>query len=204
MQDARLTVICVSYRRPKQIPVLIHCFLCQTLQNFKLLVIHDGYDSETHSILSDFRSKYPDRFDFHFTPMRYNDFGHSLRDLGIKMCDTDYILITNDDNYYAPKFLEYMFQAIDEYKLDLVLCDMIHSHERPGGRPQSSYCTFVTSPARGQVDIGCFIVKSRFAKEVGFRDKAYDGDATYLEDIVVAGRGSIRIGKLEKVLFVHN
>ena len=100
-----ITVICVSYKRYKNIPVLIHSFLAQTLQNFKLLVLHDGYDAEMEIILQDFRNNYPDIFDYRFSDIRFNDYGHSLRDIGIGMLDTEYVLITNDDNYYCPKFL---------------------------------------------------------------------------------------------------
>ena len=41
-----ITVICVAYKRYKNIPVLIHSFFAQTLQNFRLIVIHDGYDAD--------------------------------------------------------------------------------------------------------------------------------------------------------------
>ncbi len=132
-----ITVICVSYKRYKNIPVLIHSFLAQSLQNFKLLILHDGYDAEMECILQDFKNKSPDIIDYRFSDVRFNDYGHSLRDMGIEMVDTEYVLITNDDNYYCPKFLEYMFMPIhaDPAPPDIVLCDMIHSHNNPGGRP---------------------------------------------------------------------
>jgi glycosyltransferase involved in cell wall biosynthesis len=200
-----ITVICVSYKRYKNIPVLIHSFLAQSLQNFKLLVLHDGYDAEMEVILQDFRNKYPDIFDYRFSDVRFNDYGHSLRDIGIRTLDTEYVLITNDDNYYCPKFLEYMFMPIhaETSPPDIVLCDMIHSHNNPGGRPQGPYNLFKTSPGRLSIDIGCFIARSELAKKAGFRDKTHDGDATYFEDLVRAAV-TPRIIKIDHVLFVHN
>jgi len=198
-----ITIVCVSYQRYKNIPVLIHCFLAQTLQNFKLLVLHDGYDATMDGILGRFKQEYPDIFDYKFSDVRYNDYGHSLREKGIGMLDTEYVLLTNDDNYYCPKFLEYMFGAIHAHKADIVMCDMIHSHNQPGGRPQLPYNLFVTMPKGGSMDIGCFIARSELAKKVGFRDKTHDGDATYFQDIVQATPG-IRIAKIDHVLFVHN
>ena len=42
--ERELTVICVAYKRYCTIHTLIRSFLCQTLDNWKLLVIHDGPD----------------------------------------------------------------------------------------------------------------------------------------------------------------
>ncbi len=201
--DKRITVVCVSYRRYKNIPILIHSFLAQTLQNFRLHIIHDGYDKQMHNLLKKFKAQYPDIIDYEFTQKRYNDYGHTLRDIGIQKANTDYILITNDDNYYCPKFLEYMFDCVNVHNADIVMCDMIHSHDRPGGRNLPPYSFFETRPARLSVDIGCFIAKSDLAKKVGFRDKTHDGDASYFEDLVSL-RPTPTIVKMPRVLFVHN
>lgn len=203
MNEPLITIICVSYKRYKNIPILIHSFLAQTRQDFNLLIIHDGYDEVMAGLLKDFKETNPDRIDYKFTEKRYNDYGHSLRDLGIQMAIGRYILITNDDNYYCPVFLDYMLNAIQENEADIVMCDMIHSHNNPGSRPQPPYKFFETKPARGSVDIGCFITKSELAKKVGFKDKSHDGDATYFEDIIRIA-GNPKIVKLDRVLFVHN
>jgi GT2 family glycosyltransferase len=197
-----ITVICVSYRRYRNLPVLLHSLLAQTLQNFKVLVIHDGHDQRMHELLSEFKTKFPE-IDFMFTEKRYDDYGHSLRELGIAQLDTEYFLLTNDDNYYCPVFLELMFRALHEHRADIVMCDMIHSHENPGGRRQGSYQYFETFPSRTSVDVGCFISRSALAKSVGFRDKTHDGDATFFEDIV---RRAVtpKIVKVNKALFIHN
>jgi len=204
-QPKEITVICVSYRRYKEMPVLVHCLLAQTLQNFRLLVIHDGPDPKMEGILARFKDEYPDVFDFRMTPERYNDYGHSLREIGIGLLDTEYVLITNDDNYYCPRFLEFMFDPIHRQSPppDIVMCDMVHSHNYAGGRFQPPYRFFETYPQSASVDIGCFIARSALARKAGFRDKGFDGDATYFEDLVRAA-GQPRICKLDHVLFVHN
>ena len=61
-----------------------------------------------------------------------------------------------------------------------------------------------TYPRKLMIDIGCFIVRTALAKQVGFRDKTHNGDGTYVEDIVSRFGQTMRIGKLNKVLFVHN
>lgn len=203
LQTKALTVVCVSYKRYANIPVLIHSLLAQTLQNFKLIVLHDGYDEQIHQILSEFKDRNPGVIDFAFSEVRYNDWGHTLRDIGIQMADTEYLLITNDDNYYCPVFVENMFSALQANQADIVMCDMIHSHNQPGGRHQPPYSLFQTAPQRCSMDIGCFIARTALAKKVGFRDKGHDADATYFEDLIMAQPG-IRIAKVPQVLFVHN
>ncbi|SAK67396.1 hypothetical protein [Caballeronia ptereochthonis] len=137
------------------------------------------------------------------TEARHNDFGHTLRDIGIGMAEHEWLLLTNGDNYYCPVFVETMLGAASQSDCELVLCDMIHSHVNPGGRPQASYCHFETLPKHESIDIGCFIVRTELAKRVGFRDKTHDGDASYFEDLV-ATNGVKQFRKVSQVLFVHN
>ena len=198
-----LTVVCVSYKRYENIPILIHSFLAQTLQSYKLLIIHDGYDTKMDGILAHYKAEHPDKIDYLFTEQRYNDWGHSLRDMGIGLANTEYLLITNDDNYYAPKFLELMLPDMKAKQADIAMCNMVHSHHNPGLRPQLSYMPFETRPERGSLDMGCFIARTALAQQVGFRDKGHDGDATYFEDLVKAA-GNARLLKVERTLFVHN
>lgn len=101
-----------------------------------------------------------------------------------------------------------MFDEIRVHRLDMVLCDMVHSHiEFVDGKlryTKDQYRYFPTYPRKFMVDIGCFIVRTALAQEVGFRDKSHAGDGTFVEDLISRFGGSIRIGKLNKVLFVHN
>ena len=198
-----ITIVCVSYKRYELVPILIHCILAQTLQNFKLLMLHDGPDEKMEVIFSDYKNKNPEVFDYKFSLERYNDFGHTLRDIGIKMTDSEYILITNDDNYYCPDFLEIMFDAINKTDASIVMCDMVHGHNNPGGRGQLRHTFFETFPKINSVDMGCFITKTKFAKQVGFRDKTFAGDATYFEDLINVGGGA-KFAKVHQILFYHN
>lgn len=205
--DVELTVVCVSYKRYRNIPVLLNCFLAQTLQNFKLLVIHDGYDAEMDELLAPYKSRNPGVIDYLFTEKRFNDYGHSLRQIGISSAESEYLLLTNDDNYYCPLFLDYMFAPIHDAagkQPDVVYCDMIHSHNNPGVRRQPPYHFFETRPERYFIDIGCFIARTELAKSVGFGDKTHDGDATYFEDLLRAAGPDASVVKVPHVLFVHN
>lgn len=199
----QLTIVIVSYKQPAQLECLLASLICQTLQNFEVLIIHDGPDAETRTVAETF-AKRSTRFRYLETDKRYNDYGHSLRDLGLEAAMTDYLLITNGDNYYMPRFTEFVFEAIETHHLDMAIWDIVHSYTSPGKISQRCYNPFRIYPVRWMVDIGAVIVRTELAKLVGFADKSFDGDATYVEDILSIKSRPIKVGKIEKTLTVHN
>jgi glycosyltransferase involved in cell wall biosynthesis len=199
-----IEVVCVAYKRYGPLKVLVQSFLNQTAPNWKLTVIHDGADAEFDRIMAALAAEAPDKIKWRATGQRYNDYGHSLRDLGLKDADSDYVLVTNDDNYYIPRFIEILTEAIQKSGADAVYFDMIHSHNKPGGRPQPSYCLFETDYKRHSIDMGAAVVRTELAKAAGFRDKTHDGDATYFEDVAKAKGKGFKTYKVPRVMLVHN
>lgn len=203
MTEKEITIVCVAYKRYREIHILINSIICQTLDNWKLTIIHDGPDDKMNKILGHYKRE-NNNIDYMFTDKRYNDYGHSLRDIGIRKANTEFLLLTNDDNYYMPVFLEYMFQSIRANELDLILCDMIHSHNNPGIYMQQPYELFKAFPKKHYTDIGNFIVKTKIAQDVGFRSREFDADGVFIDDIMTRYSNKIRVGKINNVLFVHN
>jgi hypothetical protein len=145
-----------------------------------------------------------DRISFYSTPIRYNDYGHSLRSIGIQkfLGGSDFVLLTNGDNYYCPKFVEEMLGAAEQ-GADFVYCDMVHSHYRIDSSSGSNYGFFATELKYTKIDVGSFIVRSSIAESVGFRNRHHDADWDYVSDIL-KNFPSLKIVKIPKVLFVHN
>lgn len=201
---ASLTVVVVTYKMPAALNSTLAAFECQTMQNFDLIVLHDGPDEATRRVVNERPSSVPHPpMQYIETEIRYNDYGHSLRDIGIGRATGDFLLITNGDNYYSPRFVEFAFDAIEAQGLDLVMWNFVHSHVRPGGTPFPSYSPFSTFPLLWRIDIGAMLVRTSIAKRVGFRDKSHDGDAAYLQDMLELDQ-PIRMGKIEKTLMIHN
>ncbi len=199
-----IDIIAVTYEQAGPLQVLIQSFFNQTARNWRLKVIHDGNNSEFKKIMKNFVSQDNLRISYECTKVRHNDFGHSLRDRGLKSVSGNYVLITNGDNYYVPRFVELVSKSIIETEADVVMFDMVHSHNNPGGRKLPPYSYFQTRYRRRSIDIGAAVVRSELAKKAGFRDKTHDGDATYFEDIARVGERDLKIAKLNQVLFVHN
>ena len=182
MTDLKIHIIAVAYRRIGELKVFVQSLLNQTSKNWELTII-----------------------EYFTTDTRYNDYGHSLREIGLKNIRGDYVLLTNADNYLIPRAIEYLGSALVRNPADVVIFDMVHSHEKPGGRPLPPYSFFQTKFQRNSIDMGAAIVKRHLAEKAGFRDKSFAGDATYFEDVIrAAGEKEISIHKVPSILFVHN
>lgn len=170
-----------------------------------LRVIHDGPNPEFDEVMGSLAREAPGHVSFESTPSRFNDYGHSLRELGLRSARGDYVLLTNADNYYIPHTTRFLTEAARHTQADVLLFDMVHSHDRPGGRNQPAYCFFQTSYARLSIDMGSAAVRGELARRAGFRDKAHDGDATYFEDVARARLPhQLMVCKIARILLVHN
>lgn len=221
LNPVELAIIAASYRNYRSVHVLIHSLLCQTLQNWHLLLVHDGPDPQMRAEVARYIETNP-RIEMLETPTRHNDYGHSPRGYGLERAKSEFVMFTNDDNYYMPKFTEYMFQRIRKQKLDLVLCNLIHSHRNPGRIWRDDYHVFDSLPKKWRIDIGNFIIRRSMALEVGFDSRAYDADGVFIEKVLrhynveskipdwssdlphALDKKAIRVGKEARVLYVHN
>ncbi len=87
--------------------------LQSTYKNFEVLVYHDGPTSRP--IPKSFKSEYDQHnidYKIKETKTRYNDWGHTLRDLGIREAKGDYIVHFNPDNILFPDALHGLAYAL--------------------------------------------------------------------------------------------
>jgi hypothetical protein len=182
-----LDIIAATYKQDHKLKCFVESILCQTNPSWRLLIVHDGPDS------LDFLKEEPKdkRITIMHTESRFDDWGHSPREIGLEMIKSDsyYTLLTNCDNYYVPAFIDEMCM----YSEDLVYCDMAHSHYRYLARPSAL--------KRGEIDLGAMVVRTDMAKRAGFKSKTYIADWDYTENIL---RLNPTTRKVAKILFIHN
>jgi hypothetical protein len=182
-----LDIVVCTFKQDHPLKCLVESFLCQTNPSWRMLIIHDGPD------MPDFLKKKPKdkRITVFNTPTRYNDYGHTLRDVGLRRIQDDsyYTLITNGDNYYAPVFVDEMCMN----KEDLVYCNIVHNHWKYEARESAMH--------RRGIDIGAAVVRTDIAKKVGFPRRDFAADWFYFEEIL---KLNPTIRKVNKVLFCHN
>ena len=201
----KIHVIAVSFEMFGHLKVFVQSWINQTKDNWILTVIHDGPNEEFNSIMKGYKDECPTRIEYLTTEKRFNDYGHSLRDMGLKNIKGEYVLLTNADNYFIPKTIEFINEIFIEHQPEVVIFDMIHSHNRPGRRNLPEYSYFETKLERYSIDISAAIVKADLAEKAGFRDKTYSGDSSYFEDIMkLKLPDGLSYAKILRVLFVHN
>ena len=201
----KIHVIAVSFEKFGQLKVFVQSWINQSKDNWFLTVIHDGPNEEFNEIMRGYKDECSDKIEYLTTSERFNDYGHSLRDMGLKNIKGEYALLTNADNYFIPKTIEFINEAFIENQPEVVIFDMVHSHHNPGASNLPAYSYFETKLERLSIDISAAIVKSSLAEKVGFRDKTHDGDASYFEDIIrLKFPSQLSVVKIPRVLFVHN
>ncbi len=75
----------------EEVNELLDCLRKQSFSDYEILLIHDGPNPDHEKInIEGIR--------YHETPVRHNDWGHSLRDLGLRMGEGEYVIFLNCDN----------------------------------------------------------------------------------------------------------
>lgn len=180
----------------------------QTSEDWSLHCIHDGQNDEFDSVMKTFQNQHSG-IKYSSTMIRYNDYGHSLREIGLAQpYNSEYTLLTNCDNYFVPEAVDIMISTRDNNKRrgvgpDVIIFDIVHSHTNPGNRTQPKYNLFEVEFSRDNIDVSAAIVKTEIAKTIGFPDKGFAGDQTYFANIRKAYPSS-RVAKANHILVVHN
>ena len=200
-------IIAVAYKRLPELRVFIQSWINQTNDDWQLTIIHDGQNQEFTNLMNEANYIHPN-IEFFSTDQRHNDYGHTLRDLGLKRSEGKYTILTNADNYFIPRTTEYISTLVRNSDKtpdvpDIILFDMIHSHTNPGTRKQPAYNLFKTEFKLYCIDVSSAAVRTELAKAAGFRDKTHDGDQTYFKDIASRAT-SLKIAKINRVLLIHN
>jgi len=202
----RFGIIAVTYREYFK-ESFFYSILEQTCKDFDLHIYHDGEDIQRWEEYIR-KSGWSANVFWHNTEKRMNQFGHDLRDLGIKEQADKYewLIITNCDNYYVPKFLEYLNQSIESNSnAGVVYYHTVHSHNRGDADPAGEYGLLkgVFEPCR--LDIGAFATKSSICKELGFKERYNEADAFFISEIKeLQKKWKFDIECVDKILFVHN
>jgi hypothetical protein len=199
-----ITIVVVAYQRYDSLPIIIHSFLVQSNPHWKMLILHDGPDDKHASMAQPYLDQHSN-IDYHQSQHRFNDYGHSLREWSINdLVDTEWICLTNDDNYYVPTFLSECKQIIDkEETSDFIMFDSLMNIPIHNSIQYNPYNTQYSYPKVCTIDMGSFISKTALLKQVGFNSKLNIADGLLIEDLL-STFPDLSIYKINQTLFVHN
>ncbi len=189
--NPKVTFICPIYNN---YPQIISSLICQTYQNWELLLIHDGKNETglNKLIPKDKRIKYSE------TKERIGNWGHKIRSEQIKnLTDSDYVVVTNPDNYHAPVYIEYMLKGFEKQGTIATYCShMVHSYKAW----QIIECRMM----RGFVDCAGVMIKTDVAKQVGWNDvESHSADWFFFNDIIKK-YGIHNFNRVLGCLLIHN
>ncbi len=191
-------IIAVTYGQTDILKCFINSIRSQTCDKWRLFIIHDGPNKKLKRSLEKELYVNTNRITFIEHPVRTENYGHFLRKWALEnVVTSDYVLLTNGDNYYTPNMVE----EISKRNEDFIYFDLIHSHKTKSNSNESTYGYMKSELKRGFIDMGNVVIKSELAKKVGFNSSEYHADWGYFEEVLNL---SPTISKIDKVLFVHN
>ena len=180
-----------TYDRIDALRSMLSSLIVQTSNEWRATVIVDGKNDEVGKLIDSLNHPNIRKIS---TLERYNDWGHTPREIGKQQSDCDYIIMTGDDNYYIPTTVKEITRTIRMYHPDIIYWDMIHSHY--------GYSYFKCELRTHRIDMGSFCTISSIAKQIKLGTNfAADGD--FIETFRKRFPDAKKY-KINKVLFVHN
>jgi hypothetical protein len=186
-------------RRVWALMCLLHSLRAQTYQNWHVVIMHDGPVVHPDLLPSVETLDADKKVVLVQTPERKLKFGHPWRQRSIDLlaeAGCQWVCLTNDDNYYAPVFMEWSVAAalVTPKPHLLVHCDMVHSHKL--------WKHMTTRAKYRHVDLGGVVAHVSLAKRVAFNKFEFNGDGDWINRMAaIAGK---RVAKVPATLFVHN
>ena len=181
-----ISIICPIYDK---YPQIISAMLCQTYQNWELNIIHDG--PVEIEVPNDLRIIYT-RIE-----RKENDYGHTIRKEWLQKVKSDFVIITNGDNYYMPTFLQESIKAFNARPKSIaVYCNQI-VHSYTGWKVMN--CRL----QRGFIDCGQVMLRTKEAQAVGWNSTDHSADWFFFNDIA-SRYGAGLFTAYNGCLFVHN
>jgi hypothetical protein len=192
-----LKIICVAFQRPIHLRILIDCFLVQTDPVWELHIIHDGPAPEP--VCKTIGERKDPRIFFSSTEIINGTYGHPNRRMAlndITLTSKDFVLMTNDDNYYVPEFVRYMRSQFKP-NVGIIYNDCLHNYY--------SYDVLKSKLQINYIDMGSFVVRGSVAKKIGFVSNEYHADGIYCEQAAeYCNQHKMDIVYIPKAIFIHN
>lgn len=181
-----ITFICPIY---KGYPQIISSLIQQTNPNWKLILIHDGPGAV---------EPVPDdkRITVIITHEHRGEWGHCYRQEYLQKVDTDFVCITNADNFHTPNFIEAMLKGFKPETVGVYCSKMVHSY--------TNFGVIDCRLERGYIDCAGMVLRTKEASAVGWLDINYhSADWLFFNDLIKQ-YGKERFRKVEGCLLVHN
>ena len=200
MEEIKFSFVIPCWEQTNLLKCLLQSIISQTYNNWEVILVHDGVSPTHQSQLTDYL-KDP-RFKYTSTETRHGYWGHYGREIGTQLTSGDYIIHSNDDNYFMPITLEEIYSAVTRNpEVNFVYWEMIlgkykneHSHNK------KDYGHFIPKIQHSYIDWGQFATKSKIIKKYLINKHEAAADGTLVENM----KHELVPYFIDKCLFVHN
>lgn len=191
--NPKVSMIVSAYENHDKILLPLSSFISQTHTNWEAIIVHDGPGG--YMIQHRIRALQDSRISFHCLPEKSNDWGNSSKEYGSQLATGEYIGHSNDDNFYAPVYFEWMLLSMIEQQADFAYCNMVHSHRQ--------YQPMSCEPRACMIDGGGWIAKADIVKSTPWPEpKSHShADGHYIESLVSKCKSTTHV---PGYLFTHN
>lgn len=146
-RQVQIDVIVTAHNVGPYLSECLNSLACQTLTDFRVIIIENGSNDATGSIADAFA-----RQDNRFNVIHREALGPAgARNLGLEIVEAPYAMLLDGDDVFHPTLLAHLHTAIEAYEADVALCDIIQFEEHPGRRKRK-YMNAPWALKRSQLD----------------------------------------------------
>ena len=189
----KIEFIIPTWERPEELKVILQSLMVQTNSNWKAHVVIDGITNDYREVKDLYQNE--DRVRFSHLEFNHNDWGNTARNYGLSVAEEEYVVMTGDDNYYVPTFVD-NFLEVGETGKDLVYCDLLHDLKRGAYQPIKSKIV------EGFIDIGNFMTRRSIIGDLRLITDSYQADFKFVN--YINKHKTSKVAKIDKILYVHN
>lgn len=191
----KIEFIIPTYRRTDHLMCIINSIYAQRSDRWKINVVADcPPEGQLDKVIKYFEGD--DRIRFTITDKRYNDWGHTPRNIGVEMATEEWVVMTGEDNYYAPVFVDHFLNAVSD-DTTFIFCDMIHNWLN------YEYVHIKSALEYGRIDIGNFASRTKYAKQVKLKTDIIHADFLFVDEYLRTFPNGVA-KYIPKPLYVHN
>lgn len=191
----KIEFIIPTYNRPKQLLTCLASLFSQNNPNYVVHVVADAPYDGFEGVIDVF--KHYENLKVSVLNGPHKDWGHTARNHGLDKATEEWVVMSGDDNYYTPVFVDNFLKSVTSPNVGFVFCNMVHNWVR------EDYIHLESEPRIGRIDVGNFMSKRSLIGDLRLDPNSALSDGMFVE-AYLKRNPNIRVIKIRKILYVHN
>lgn len=117
----KLSIVLPVYNVEKYLDKCLGSLVCQTIDDYEIIVVNDGSKDDSQTIIDNYVSKYPTIVK---SFIKKNGGLGDARNFGVKYSTGKYITFLDSDDYVAKDLYKNMYELAENNNYDLVVADL--------------------------------------------------------------------------------